>query len=354
MKKIITLVLSAMMMVGCATTFMGCGSSNSGSDSNSKKDDLKKITFVWYPNESGGEYEEARNDVISLIKEATGLEVESKLTTDYSVAIESLANGTAQMGFLGAQGYVEANTKNKAVQPLFVSSGESGTLDDALYYSWLAVRTEDADEYKDSDSYSIDNIQGKKMSFVSTSSTSGFKVPTSNIVNHFSTQDKWKNLTAEDLLEGGSDKFFSEVAYGNSHQGSAVNLLSGKSDVAAFCDTELMPYSEVADGELNDIGTTYKIKDGAADPFTDMAGKEYTTIAVSPVLNSPFVCNTDELSQDVIDKVVKYFTSDEVSNNEKIFVPKDSDGMGFFTKKGDEKFIAVKDDWFDPIRKLSK
>lgn len=89
--------------------------------------------------------------------------MEQKLTTDYAIAIESLSNGTAQIGCcMGAEGYCQAKTANDAVNPLFVQSGESGTLDDALYYSFFAVKSENADEYKSGDGYSIDNIKGKK------------------------------------------------------------------------------------------------------------------------------------------------------------------------------------------------
>ena len=43
------------------------------------------------------------------------------------------------------------------------------------------------------------------------------------------------------LLEPGS--FFSKVLFGNSHQGSAVNLLSGDAEVAAFDDVDVDMYS---------------------------------------------------------------------------------------------------------------
>ncbi|MDD5794414.1 MAG: phosphate/phosphite/phosphonate ABC transporter substrate-binding protein [Clostridiales bacterium] len=350
MKKVMKVVLSALMVLGLTVTGLGCGSSSGGSKSANKS----KLTIVWYPNESGGEYKDARQEIADIVHEATGLEVENKTTTDYSVAIESLANGTADIGYLGAQGYIECHDKNKKVQPMFVESGASGTLDDALYYSWMAVNKDDASEYKDGDSYGIDNIQGKKMSFVSTSSTSGFKVPTAAIVSHFKDDSKWSKLTQDDLTEGGNDKFFSEVLYGDSHQGSAVNLLSGKADVAAFCDTELKTYCEPSDGDWNKIGTTYKILDNAAQPFDKYAGKEFTAIAVSAVLNSPFVVNTDNVDSKLIDKIVNKFLSDDVTNNEKVFIPDGSDGTGFFTKTDKECFLKVKDSWFDTIRELSK
>ena len=310
MKKTITLVMSCVIGM---TMLAGCGSINN----NSKSKESNTITMVWYPNESGGDLEDARNEVAKIIEQATGKKVENKLTTDYSIAIESIANGTGGIAYTGAQGYVEANKKNKKVQPLVVSSGKSGTLDDAIYYSWLAVPEDKAAEYKKDGQYSIDNIQGKKISYVSNSSTSGFIVPTTSIVSNFSKQDKWKNIKTEDLIQGGSDKFFSEVLYGGSHQGSAVNLLTGKADVAAFCDTTLVNYVDAESGKFNEVGTTYKVKANASEPFNTLTGKEFTAIASTPVLNAPFVMNTDVISAEDQKKLVDAFTSDDVANDPK-------------------------------------
>lgn len=346
MKKKLCLLLTCALS---ATILFGCG--QSGAATASKNDE--KIVMVWYPNESGGDLEEARNAMGDIVAEATGKEVEHKLTTDYAIALEALANGKAHIAFTGPQGYIEANQKNKSVQPLFVPSGVSGTLDDAVYYAWLAVNSSDADEYKNGDSYSIDNIEGKKMSYVSNSSTSGFKVPSSSIVSYFSKEDKWKDLDAEGLMEGGNDKFFSEVLFGGSHQGSAVNLLTNKADVAAMCDEVLVKYVDLVSGEMNGVGSTYKVKDNADEPFNTVQDGEFTIIASTPVLNSPFSINTEVLSGEDADAILKAMTSDEVANNEAIFAPADSEKKSFFAKKGDERFLPVEDAWFDPIRKLS-
>ena len=205
-KKTWAAILAFTMICGAAT---GCTNSNGSSTSDSESaaanagtSTTDTITLVWYPNESAEDYQAARDEVGKLIEKATGKKVEQKLTTDYAIAIESLSNGTAQIGCcMGAEGYCQAKTANDAVNLLFVQSGESGTLDDALYYSFFAVKSENADEYKNGDSYSIDNIKGKKMSFVSNSSTSGFKVPTNTIISHFADD----NLIVDDLLEGGSE-----------------------------------------------------------------------------------------------------------------------------------------------------
>ena len=56
------------------------------------------------------------------------------------------------------------------------------------------VKKADAENYKVDGEFAIDNIVNSKFSFVSSSSTSGFKVPSSDIVSYFSKEDKWKDL----------------------------------------------------------------------------------------------------------------------------------------------------------------
>lgn len=339
--------LFAATAAGCTSSSTPAGETASSAGDGSYAD---TITLVWYPNESAEDYDVAREEYAKLIGQATGKQVEQKLTTDYAIAIESIANGTAQICFMGAQGYIEAKAANDAVAPLFVNSGESGTLDDAKYYSFLAVNKGDESQYADGDSYSIDNIVGKRMSFVSNSSTSGFKVPTSSIIGHF----KDRSLTEDDLIEGGEGMLFSQVLFGGSHQGSAFNLLSGKADVAAFCDTEIAPYATCTEGEANTTGSVYTINADASQPFDTVAGKEFVVIQSTPVLNGPFVYNSEALSPEDVKAIQDLFTSDTVANNTLIFVPEGSDNVGMFEKVANERFVLVEDSWFDPIRNLSE
>ncbi len=309
------------------------------------------IDIVWYPNESGSDMKSSRDEIGNVIAEATGKEVEHHLTTDYSIAIETLVNNNADLAFMGAQGYIEAKNGNDAIVPLAVRSGASGTLDDAVYHSWLAVNVDEQENYKVDGEFSLDTIADKKFSFVSNSSTSGFKVPSSSILDYFTQQDDYADLTEEDLMEGGP--LFSQVLFGGSHQGSAVNLLNGSADVAAFCDTCVDNYVEVAEGEENTVGAVYKVKDDAAEPFNTVTGSEFTLMSVTPVLNAPFAANMDVLGQEDYDTLKELFTSDEIANNEKIFVPEDSGEPGLFFKTDKERFVEVEDAWFDPIRELS-
>lgn len=51
---------------------------------------------------------------------------------------------------------------------------------------------------------------------------------------------------------------------------------------------------------------------------------------------------------------LEIMTSDDIANNEKVFVPEDSEFSGLFSKTADERLVEVEDAWFNPIRELSK
>ncbi len=334
-------IMKAALVAAMALSFFtGCQSAATG-----------PIRIVWYPNESGEELLTAREEIGKIITAATGREVTHQLTTDYAIAIESIVNDNADFAWQGAQGYVESHAKNEKILPLVVNSGESGTLNDALYYSWLSVRLGDEGMYKTGEEYSILNIKGKPFSFVSTSSTSGGKVPSAGIVNFFKKLPETAAITQEELWESGP--FFSKVLFGSSHQGSAVNLLSGVADVAAFCDACVANYVEFVSGTENRPGAIYKVKDGADEPFDKYEGQQFVIISVTPVLNAPFVYNSATIPADQVKALVEAFSSDEVANNPAVFTPAGGSVKGLFKKKANERFLAVEDSWFQPIRDLS-
>lgn len=335
----------SIMFLVVALLLSACSEGTAGA----KVDDVIKI--AWYPNESGTDMKSSRDEIGRVIEEATGKKVEHQLTTDYAIAIETLINNNADLAFMGAQGYIEAKNGNDAIQPLVVPTGKSGTLDDALYHSWLAVNVDKQDDFKVNGEFSLDTIEQKKMSFVSNSSTSGFVVPSSSIIGHYAKKSGFEKLVPEDLMEGGA--LFSQVLFGNSHQGSAVNLLSNNAEVAAFCDTCVGNYVDVVEGEENKVGSVYKVKADAAEPFNTVTGKEFILMSVTPVLNAPFAANLEALGQEDYDTLLELFASDEIANNEQIFVPKDSGEPGLFFKTENERFAKVEDAWFDPIRELS-
>ena len=336
-------------LTGCTASGSGAaaGASAAGASTGSSAASSDVLTMVWLPDNSSADLSAAREAMGQAITDACGREVELLTTTDYNVAIEAIASGKAQMAYLGAEGYVQANKKNPKVLAAFTNSDEEGGLDGACYYSRISVLSENADQYKDGDSYSIENIKGKSFSFVSATSTSGFKVPSSDIVSEFGLE------SSDDLLEGGA--FFSEVLFGNSHQGSAVNLLSGDADAAAFDDVDVDMYLDLVSGEANSVGAVYQVKDDAEAPFDTVRGKQFTIIGITPVLNAPICFNEEAISEEDRTKIVDHFCSDEVANNPQIFVdPEDENAKGIFEKASEKtRFVEVDDAWYEPVRKLN-
>ncbi|MBS3938316.1 MAG: PhnD/SsuA/transferrin family substrate-binding protein [Peptococcaceae bacterium] len=310
----------------------------------------KTITMVWYPNESGMDVKDARDEIGKIVAQATGKTVEHKLTTDYVIAIEAIVSGQADLAFMGAVGYIMANTRNAKVLPLVVNSGRSGTLSDAVYYSWMIVKEGNEGQYKTGDTFSLDNIAGKRFSFVSTASTSGFVVPAAAIVNHFSAKSPWQNIKQEDVTEGGQGKLFSAVLYGGSHQGSTFNVLSDRADIAATCDVCIANDIELVSGTHNQAGAVYRVRDTAPAPFNTMPGARFVLISSIPVLNAPFVVNTGTVNAKDLAALRTLFTSEEVTKNERIFIPSGSAFKGFY-RQG-QRFLVVDDAWFNPIRAL--
>jgi phosphonate transport system substrate-binding protein len=322
----------------------------------------KPLTVVWYPNNSGEDWKAGRQALDDLISKATGSPVNDKLTTDYVIAIEAIATGNAALCYPGAVGYIQASQKNPKVVPLVTTSSPKGTLDDSIYYSRIAVRVGDAAQYLKNGVYSIDNIKGKTMSFVSSSSTSGFMVPATLIKSSFSKQMGWiPEMKVEDLfLEGGSDKFFSNVVFGQSHQGSIYNVLAGKADVCAVDDEDVDSYFDLVSGKANTAGAVYVVKPGAEAPFDTVPGAAFVVLTAATVRQAPIIVNRDLITDAQFKALRAAFTADSTSNNPKIFTPKDYKDdsgaafKGLWKKTDKERFLAVDAVWYNDIRALMK
>jgi phosphonate transport system substrate-binding protein len=308
------------------------------------------ITIAWLPNNSGDNQKEMRGAFDKVIADATGRKVQDRLTTDYAIAIAALDGGDAQLGWFGPFEYMTGHAKNPHIVPLVVESGDSGTLQDALYYSRLLVKKGNEVQYKSGSGYSIDKIVGKRISFVSTSSTSGFNMPSSAILANFHNQDKWKNLTRDDLMQGGNGKLFGQVMFSGSHQLSLANLLMGKVDVSAVDDIDVRSYLDLSQGTDNQEGAVYTVRKGAEAPFADLGGAQFVIIKSIPVLETPFEANNAFIDQTAIDKIVQALMADSTTKNPAIFRPKDSTTAGLFVQP--HRFVKVEDAWYDPMREV--
>jgi phosphonate transport system substrate-binding protein len=335
MQRFVKVVLSIALVMAMALGLAGC--LGGGDDDNT-------IVVVYYPNESAAMFDGSRAEFERFIEKATGRPVRTMLTTDYVIAIDAIASGAADIAFMSGVGYVEARDRSDDVDVLVVFSGPSGTSEDAVYFSWFAVMVDDADLHKDaSGAFTIDHIQGTRMSFVSNSSTSGFVIPAVEIIEHFGG-----GINEDTLLDG---DFFSNVLFGGSHQGALVNLLNGSADIATIADIIVYPFLELVSGEHNEVGAVYRVPEGAEAPFHAFPGLEFVLIESVPVLNVPLAVNRSNLSDDEIQAIRDLLTSDYVADNHFMFSPDDSDIDGFRRKTANERFVVVDDSWFNPIRR---
>lgn len=322
----------------------------------------KPFVVVWYPNNSGEDWKAGREAIGKVISEAIGRPVVDKLTTDYVIAIQAIASGQAAMCYPGAVGYIQAEQKNPRVVPLVTMSSPKGTLDDSVYYSRIAVRAADGQQYLKGGKYVLDPLKGKTFSFVSSSSTSGFLIPSSLIKAYFAKSMGYKpDDKVEDLfLEGGKGKLFGQVVFGQTHQGSIYNVLSGKADACAVDDIDVDAYFELVSGRANQPGAVYAVKKNADAPFDTIPGASFVVIASTTVRQAPIIVNMDQVTKEEFSKLRAALTSDETAENPLIFTPKDykdASGKpvrGLWKKTDKERFLAVDAAWYADIRAMMK
>jgi len=312
----------------------------------------KPIVWVWLPNDSPPESAQFRTAMDKIVSDATGRPVQDKLTTDYNIAIQAMVSDNATIALFGPYQYVKCSALSKAIVPLVTNTGDSGTLSDAVYYSRIVVKSENASQYMKDGQFSLDNIAGKIFSFVSNSSTSGFLFPSSGVAAYFSKMSKWSSLKQSDLMEGGPGKLFNQVVFGGSHQGSLANVVSGKADVGACDDVDTDTYVSLVSGTASMPGAVYKVKDGAAEPFNDFQGAQLTVIWSVPVINGPIAVNSNLLSKDEIDKIAAAFMSDATMKNVDIFAQPNSSSKADFTQTGNVRFVKVDDSTYQPVRAM--
>lgn len=306
----------------------------------------KKLTMVFLPNESNESMKDAREAFKQIITAASGIPVEIKTTTDYNIALESIISGQADMAYIGAEGYITAHKKNNAIIPVAVNSGASGTLSDAKYYSFIAVRSENVMDYKTNDAFDLNNLRGKIISFVSPSSTSGFVIPGKFLVSQFGLE------SLDSLIQ--PKIFFDKVLFAGSHQGSEVNLFRKDADAAAFAIPQTIGVYDLISGEPYKTGAVYRVVEGADEPFGEFAGTEIVVVKSIPVLNAPIVINSDTVDSEIIRKIQAALTSSETAANPGIFKTEGSDKKGMYPRYNENtKLISVDDSWYDEIRDLT-
>lgn len=180
--------------------------------------------------------------VFNGITKHYGIHFDVKAGNSYAAVVEGLCNNQADIAWLGASTYGEAN-KKCGVDLLAVDVKKG----DSSYYSGIFTR-------KGSGIKTLKDLRGKSMAFGSTHSTSSFNFPVAM------------------LIAGGVNpaKDLNKIIIAGSHSASLAAMAEGKVDAAA--------------ASYNSFGKA--VKKGALDP------KQFEPLAKSqPIPNPPLAMN---------------------------------------------------------------
>jgi len=247
-KTLIAAGLAATMLTGTASAALPDGS----------KENPLRVLMV--PADTGS------NDitldyqpVFNGITKNYGIHFDVKAGNSYSAVVEGICNNQADIAWLGASTFGEAN--DKCGVDLLAVDVKKG---DSSYYSGIFTR-------KDKGIKSLNDLKGKSMAFGSTSSTSSFNFPVAM------------------LIADGVDpvKDLNKVIIAGSHSASLAALAEGKVDAAA--------------ASYNSFGKA--VKKGAIDP------SKFMPLAKSqPIPNPPMAMNKG-LTNDLKKKLRKAFNN---------------------------------------------
>lgn len=248
--------IKTLIAAGIAATMLS-GTVSASLPDGSKENPLRVLMI---PADTGSnDITQDYKPVFNGITKNYGIHFDIKAGSSYSAVVEGLCNNQADIAWLGASTYGEANEKcGVDLLAVDVKKGNSS------YHSGIFTR-------KNNGIKSLKDLKGKSMAFGSTSSTSSFNFPVAM------------------LIADGVDpvKDLNKVIIAGSHSASLAALAEGKVDAAA--------------ASYNSFGKA--VKKGAIDP------SKFQPLAKSqPIPNPPMAMNKD-LNSDLKKKLREAFNN---------------------------------------------
>ena len=170
---------------------------------------ISQLKIAVLPSVTTKEQHDKIQKLDEYLEKKLQIPVEIKLTKDYDTTVDFLVTGKVEMAYLGPFTYIKAKQKNPNLEPI-VAHIEKST-GRPWYNSVIVTR-------KNLGINTLQDLIGKRFSFVNKSSTSGFLVPYS----HF----KKLGIVPE--------KYFSAVEYAGGHDKNALALEAEKVDAIAI------------------------------------------------------------------------------------------------------------------------
>lgn len=257
-------LVSSLAAAAAATLVLSaCGSSaDESSGGGSAESDPETIVFASIPSEDATSLEQQFENVIKVIEEETGKEVEVQNATDYAAVIEGLRAGKVQIAGLGPFSYITAKDTDVAIDP--VAAVVDAPDEEPGYVSYGVVPA-------DSDITDLAGFKGKNVCFVDPTSTSGYLYPTAGLTEAGLNPES--DITP--IMAGG-------------HDASALAVASGQCD-AGFAFDAMVDETLVKSGQLEE-GALKVVWESEIIP------------------GSPIAVSTETLTKETQDKIKKAFT----------------------------------------------
>ena len=171
--------------------------------------EVKKFNMVFVPASEKGDESDYTN-LLNIVEDLTGFEINTIKVTDYNAAVEAMRAGRADIAWYGGKTYIKAvEIADAEAFAAGVRPGEKN----ANYYAYFVVR-------KDSKVKKFSDIKGKVLSLNSIGSTSGDLIPQVELAKiNLSTKNK------DD---------FKNVFYAGSHDACLLAVLNKQSDVCGM------------------------------------------------------------------------------------------------------------------------
>lgn len=308
------------------------------------RDKEEKIILGFLPNEGSAEFQGFRDGLAAELEIATGKKVEVRTTDSYDALIDAMLAGEITLAFSGGNQYIMAKDDargKKNIEALF-TYGHNGELEKAGYQGWIVTK-KNSELHKEIKNAGIGDdltpggkdeierikmLKNKRFSFVSPTSSSGFKVPRAILDTVFGKSGTNEVNNKDDFANPQKIKFMDIVfSPTGDHQGNINLIYNGGVDAGAFCEGY---FTEGVEAKGID---------------------DFYVLAKRIVPNGPVWANVSSLGEDNLKKIKKHF--------EKLNYDRASEkGKQLWTSKGtllkgfDEGFVLVEDDFYDILRKM--
>lgn len=204
----------------------------------------RSLTVVFPSRADSTDLQNKANAVAAFLSKDLGMPVQAQVGDD-TAAVEALRANRADVAFLSSRPALKA--EQLANSRLYLAEVRSNYSGRYTYNSVFVVSKNSPLKSQNSAKATLSQLRGKKISFTSPTSGSGFIFPVSELV-------KQGLVPNRDRL----NNFFGQVSYGNNYSGALQAVLRGQAEVAAVSEYALNP-PYITNAEKNQLRVLHKI-----------------------------------------------------------------------------------------------